>query len=57
MSAIDFDMQVEKVPNPRDDRIQVTMSGKFLPYARWSNGVWRFLLQCKKSLPQATAIR
>lgn len=49
MSAIDFDMQVEKVPNPRDDRIQVTMSGKFLPYARWSNGVWRFLLQCKKA--------
>ncbi|MEZ5748814.1 MAG: hypothetical protein R3D83_02665 [Caenibius sp.] len=35
MSAIDFDMKVEKVPNPKGDRIKVTMSGKFLPYASW----------------------
>jgi len=35
MSAIDFDMSVEKVPNPKGDRIKVTMSGKFLPYASW----------------------
>lgn len=35
MSAIDFDMHVEKVPNPKGDRIKVTMSGKFLPYASW----------------------
>jgi len=35
MSAIDFDMSVEKVPNPKGDRITVTMSGKFLPYASW----------------------
>lgn len=35
MSAIDFDMSVEKVPNPKGDRIEVKMSGKFLPYKAW----------------------
>ncbi len=35
MSAIDFDMSVEKVPNPKGDRIEVKMSGKFLPYNHW----------------------
>lgn len=32
MSAIDFDMQIERVANPKGDRVQFTMSGKFLPY-------------------------
>ena len=35
MSAIDFDMSVEKVPNENGDRIEVRMSGKFLPYKSW----------------------
>ncbi|MEC9346726.1 MAG: cyanase [Pseudomonadota bacterium] len=35
MSAIDFDMTVEKVPHPKGDRIEVKMSGKFLSYNRW----------------------
>jgi cyanate lyase len=35
MSAIDFEMSVEKVPNPKGDRIEIRMSGKFLPYNRW----------------------
>lgn len=35
MSAIDFDMSVEKVPNPKGDRIEVRMSGKFLAYNSW----------------------
>ncbi len=35
MSAIDFDMTVEKVPNEKGDRIEVKMSGKFLPYNSW----------------------
>ncbi len=35
MSAIDFDLQVDKVPYPKGDRIVVTMSGKFLPYNQW----------------------
>lgn len=35
MSAIDFDMSVEKIPNPKGDRIEVRMSGKFLPYKSW----------------------
>lgn len=35
MSAIDFEMSVEKVPNPKGDRIEVNMSGKFLSYNQW----------------------
>lgn len=31
MSAIDFDMRIERVANPKGDRVQLTMSGKFLP--------------------------
>ncbi len=32
MSAIDFDMQMERQPDPKGDRVKITMSGKFLPY-------------------------
>jgi cyanate lyase len=32
MSAIDFDMTMERQPDPRGDRVKITMSGKFLPY-------------------------
>ncbi len=32
MSAIDFDLQIEREPNPKGDRVKLTMSGKFLPY-------------------------
>jgi cyanate lyase len=32
MSAIDFDMELERLPNPKGDRVKITMSGKFLPY-------------------------
>jgi cyanate lyase len=35
MSAIDFSLDVEKVPDPAGDRVQVTMCGKFLPYKKW----------------------
>ena len=35
MSAIDFEMYVDKVPDPKGDRIEVKMSGKFLPYKSW----------------------
>ena len=35
MSAIDFTMEVEKVEDPKGDRVRVTMCGKFLPYKRW----------------------
>src|SRR5258708_28218429 len=27
MSAIDFDMQMERLPNPKRDRVRITMSG------------------------------
>lgn len=37
MSAIDFDMQIEREPNPKGDRVRLTMSGKFLPYKYYGN--------------------
>jgi cyanate lyase len=35
MSAIDFDMAIERQPDQKGDRVKVTMSGKFLPYKRY----------------------
>lgn len=35
MSAIDFTMDVDKVPDPKGDRVKVTMNGKFLSYKKW----------------------
>jgi len=35
MSAIDFTMSVEKVSDPKGDRVVVQMNGKFLPYRRF----------------------
>jgi cyanate lyase len=32
MSAIDFSLDFEREPNPKGDRVKITMSGKFLPY-------------------------
>jgi len=32
MSAIDFDMLIERLPDPNGDRVKLTMSGKFLPF-------------------------
>ena len=37
MSAIDFDMQMERLPNVKGDRVKLTMSGKFLPYKYYGN--------------------
>jgi cyanate lyase len=35
MSAIDFSLHIEKEPDPKGDRVRVTMSGKFLPYKKF----------------------
>ena len=35
MSAIDFDLSVERQPDPKGDRVKVTMSGKFLNYKEY----------------------
>jgi cyanate lyase len=32
MSAIDFDFDLARLPHEKGDRVQITMSGKFLPY-------------------------
>ncbi len=35
MSAIDFDMTLERQPDQKGDRVRMTMSGKFLAYKRY----------------------
>ena len=35
MSAIDFEMHVERVPDSKGDRVKVTLNGKFLPYRKY----------------------
>jgi len=35
MSAIDFSIHVDKVEDPKGDRVKVSMCGKFLPYKKW----------------------
>ena len=37
MSAIDFDIEIERLPNPKGDRVKMTMTGKFLPYKYYGN--------------------
>jgi cyanate lyase len=32
MSAIDFNMDIKREADPKGDRVNITMSGKFLPY-------------------------
>ena len=32
MSAIDFNMEIEREPNAKGDRVRIGMSGKFLPF-------------------------
>ena len=32
MSAIDFDLMMDRLPNAKGDRVRLVMSGKFLPY-------------------------
>jgi cyanate lyase len=35
MSAIDFEMAIEREPDPKGDRVKLTLSGKFLPYREY----------------------
>jgi cyanate lyase len=35
MSAIDFDMTLERQADPKGDRVKISMTGKFLPYKRY----------------------
>ena len=37
MSAIDFDMEMERLPHEKGGRVKITMSGKFLPYKYYHN--------------------
>ena len=35
MSAIDFEMHIQKRESPKGDRVVITLDGKFLPYHKW----------------------
>jgi cyanate lyase len=35
MSAIDFDMDISRKPDPNGDRVSITLSGKFLKYKQY----------------------
>lgn len=35
MSAIDFNMDIQREANPNGDRVRVVLSGKFLPYKEY----------------------
>jgi cyanate lyase len=35
MSAIDFELTIDKKEDPKGDRVVVTMNGKFLPFRKW----------------------
>src|SRR3954462_222472 len=35
MSAIDFDMDISRQPDPNGDRVSITLSGKFLKYRQY----------------------
>ncbi|GEL16848.1 cyanase [Pseudonocardia asaccharolytica] len=35
VSAIDFELDLERVADPKGDRVKITLNGKFLPYRVW----------------------
>jgi cyanate lyase len=35
MSAIDFELDVQRKEDPKGDRVVITMNGKFLPHKKW----------------------
>ncbi len=35
MSAIDFELDIERKPDPKGDRVLMTLDGKFLGYRKW----------------------
>lgn len=35
MSAIDFDMEIDRIPSPKGDRVELKMRGKYLAYNAW----------------------
>ncbi|GAC1365132.1 MAG: cyanase [Actinomycetota bacterium] len=35
MSAVDFEIDIERIPDPKGDRVKLTYNGKFLSYRKW----------------------
>jgi cyanate lyase len=35
MNAIDYEVTLERMPDPKGDRVKLVMHGKFLPYRKY----------------------
>jgi cyanate lyase len=35
MSAIDFHIDIRRIPDPKGERVELVYNGKFLPYRKW----------------------
>ncbi len=35
MSAIDFELGIDRVEDPKGERVKITYNGKFLRYRKW----------------------
>ncbi len=35
MSAIDFELEIDRIEDPKGDRVRIVYNGKFLPYRKW----------------------
>lgn len=35
MSAIDFELSIDRIGDPKGDRVKVIYNEKFLPYLKW----------------------
>ena len=46
MSAIDFTLDVDKIEDPKGDRVQITMCGSFYPTKSGDSTFWFSLKQC-----------
>ena len=55
MSAIDFDMQMERQPDPKGDRVRLSMSGKFLPYKYYGATGNAQRMDIRKNEPSSSA--
>ena len=54
MSAIDFSMDIKREPNDKGDRVNVVLSGKFLPYKLTDHE--RCICGGRGAAPSATAV-
>jgi hypothetical protein len=61
MSAIDFDLDLTRQPDPAGDRVKIVMTGKFLKYKKTrtksSNSSWRLVPPARQFVSHRSASR